>query len=345
MLHWVPKKNINPARVQELLQSSIVANQFTNNGPAVAELEKKVRTLLKIEDSKSVICVSNGTVALWAVVAAMEVYESKELQFCTQSFTFPASAQGYLENVIIVDIDKEGGIDLSGIDPKTCDGIIITNIFGNLVDHSKYETWCAEHQKFLIFDNAATSYSFYQGKNSCNYGNASTISFHHTKPIGFGEGGCIIIDSKYERSLRNIINFGIDNTSPLGKWHRKGGNYKMSDLQAVYVHQYLDHFDSIVEKTTELYRYFLTSIASSSIRTFPNFSDGVPFVSCICVLIENSKVVMERLLENHIYCRKYYNPLIPSPNAVEIYNQIICISCTVDMTKEDIDRIVQLLLK
>jgi dTDP-4-amino-4,6-dideoxygalactose transaminase len=118
----------------------------------------------------------------------------------------------------------------------------------------------------------------------------------------------------------------------------------MSDLQAVYVHQYLDHFDSIVEKTTELYRYF-QSIIPSSIRTFPNFSDGVPFVSCISVLVENSKTIMETLLENHIYCRKYYNPLIPTPNANEIYNQIVCISCTVDMTKEDIDRIVQLLLK
>lgn len=345
MTQWVPRKHINHDRVKELLQQSIASNHFTNGSPVVALLEKRTRDILKIDDSKAVICVSNGTVALWAAVAAMELYHSKDLQFCTQSFTFPASAQGYLDNVNIIDIDNNGGIDLSAIDIKTCDGIIVTNIFGNIVDITKYETWCAEHNKLLIFDNAATANTFYKGKNACNYGTAATLSFHHTKPIGFGEGGCVIIDAKYERSFRNVMNFGIDNTLPLGKWNRKGGNYKMSDLQAAYIMQYLDGFDSIVGKTTDLYGYFLEKIAAyPHIELFPNFSDGVPFVSCICVLVEDSKTIMENLLENNIYCRKYYNPLIPSPIATSIYNKIICISCTVDMTRADIDNIVSRLI-
>jgi dTDP-4-amino-4,6-dideoxygalactose transaminase len=344
MTTWVPKKKINHDRVQELLQESIATNHFTNGSPVVALLEQKTRELLKIDPSKAVVCVSNGTVALWAAVAAIELYHAKDLQFCTQSFTFPASAQGYLDTASIVDIDKDGGIDIDAINPETCDGIIVTNIFGNIVDISKYETWCALNNKFLIFDNAATANTFYKGKNSCNYGNAATLSFHHTKPIGFGEGGCIIIDAKYERSLRNILNFGIDNTSPTGKWHRKGGNYKMSDLQAAYIVQYLDSFDMIVEKTTHLYSYFLERISQNpAIATFPNFSDGVPFISCICIIVKNSKTIMEQLLANTIYCRKYYNPLIPSPIATKIYDNIVCISCTVDMTKGDIDKIVNII--
>jgi dTDP-4-amino-4,6-dideoxygalactose transaminase len=112
----------------------------------------------------------------------------------------------------------------------------------------------------LIFDNAATSYSFYNNKNSCNYGNASTISFHHTKPIGFGEGGAIIIDLKYEKYVRNIINFGIDNYSIESTWDRKGANYKMSDIQAVYIIQYLDNFHTIIEHHVMLYKYFISEI-------------------------------------------------------------------------------------
>jgi len=344
MIGWVPKKGINDARVKELLNLSLATNHFTNGGPVVEILEQTTRDLLKIDESKSVICVSNGTDALWAVVAAIELYNKRDLQFYTQSFTFPASAQGYLSNVKIVDIDSDGGIDLSSIDSDVCDGIIVTNIFGNVVDIDKYEEWCAKYNKFLIFDNAATSYTFYKGKNSCNYGIASTISYHHTKPIGFGEGGCIIIDRKYERMVRNIINFGIDNTSPTGKWNRKGGNYKMSDIQAAYIIQYIDKFDEIVNKTRELYEYFLECISQKdTVRHFPNFSDTTPFVSCICIFMEDSKVVMERLLANNIYCRKYYNPLIPSQVATELYNKILCISCTVDMTIGDIDRIVKLL--
>jgi dTDP-4-amino-4,6-dideoxygalactose transaminase len=344
MISWVPKKKINHETVQALLQKSIASNHFTNGGPLVELLENRIRGVLQIDNTKAVVCVSNGTVALWATVAALELYHSKNMRFLTQSFTFPASAQGYLSNVIIVDIDKDGGLDIASVEPNDCEGIIVTNIFGNVVDIEKYEKWCNEHNKFLIFDNAATSYTFYKGKNSCNYGTASTISFHHTKPLGFGEGGCIIIDAQYERALRNILNFGIDNNAPNPKWHIKGGNYKMSDIQAAYILQYMDTFDSIIEKTINLYRYFIQRISNiPDIKTLPNFSDNLPFVSCICILIKSSRHYIEKLLENNVYCRKYYNPLIPSPNAIELYDNIVCIPCTVDMTIEDIDKIISII--
>ena len=342
---WVPKKPVNVARVNELLETSIVSNHFTNGGPNTKLLEERTRECLAIDPSKSVICVSNGTVALWAVVACFEVFHNKDLQFCTQSFTFPASAQGYLENVKIIDIDKDGGIDICQINPDECDGIIVTNIFGNVVDISKYEDWAKTHNKFLVFDNAATSFTSYKGKNSCNYGHATTISFHHTKPIGFGEGGCIIIDSQYEKTLRNILNFGIDNTSPNPKWHRKGANYKMSDIQAVYITQYLDKFETIKTYTEGLFRYFVELVKTEdlAIELFPNFSDDTPFVSCICIFSERSVDIISELLENKIYSRKYYNPLIDTPVSVLFYNKIVCIPCTIDMTTADIDKIVRII--
>jgi dTDP-4-amino-4,6-dideoxygalactose transaminase len=341
-INWVPKKNINIYRVNELLETSIASNHFTNGGPNTKLLEERTRECLAIEPSKSVVCVSNGTVALWAVVACFEVFHNKDLQFCTQSFTFPASAQGYLENVKIIDIDKDGGIDICQINPDECDGIIVTNIFGNVVDISKYEEWVKTHNKFLVFDNAATSFTSYKGKNSCNYGHATTISFHHTKPIGFGEGGAIIIDSKYEKTLRNILNFGIDNLATNPKWHRKGANYKMSDIQAVYITQYLDKFESIKTYTEGLFRYFVDSVKRENlaIKLFPNFSDNTPFVSCICFFSERSVDIITNLLENKIYTRKYYNPLTDTPVSVSFYNNIVCIPCMIDMTTVDIDKIV-----
>jgi dTDP-4-amino-4,6-dideoxygalactose transaminase len=333
---WVPKKTINENKVSELIKKSIIANQFTNGGPNVKLLEEIVKKTLDID--KSVVCVSNGTVALWAVVACFELYHSKSLQFSTQSFTFPSSAQGPLENVHIVDIDKNGGMDLDKIPP--CDGIIVTNVFGNVVDIEKYETWCKKNNKFLIFDNAATSYTTYKGKNSCNYGNASTISFHHTKPIGFGEGGCIIIDAIYEKTLRTILNFGIDNQSDFPKWNSKGGNYKMSDIQAIYIIQYLDHFQRIKSHSQSLYHYFRKK---TNLSMYPNFSDDIPFVSCICFFSENSNEIIKKLTEQNIFSRKYYYPLIKTPIAIHFFNRIICIPCTIDMTITDIDFIIQII--
>lgn len=344
MVKWVPTKQINHLRVKELLEESIQSNQFTNGSPAVQKLEQQTRSILGIDSSKAVVCVSNGTVALWATVAALELYYDRPLKFITQSFTFPASAQGYLSGVKIIDNDNEGGLDLTLVDPEMCDGIIVTNVFGHLVNIDKYVSWADKYKKFLLFDNAATAFSLYKGSNSCNYGTAATLSFHHTKPIGFGEGGAIVIDSKYERSLRNIMNFGLDNTALNSKWHRFGGNYKMSDLQAVYILQYLENFTHIVDHVTRLYSYFKDSIhLYSKIQLFPNFSDDIPFISCICIFMRNSKEAMELLLSNNIYCRKYYNPLLPTFNAMKFFDNILCIPCNTDMTSTDIDRIVSLL--
>jgi dTDP-4-amino-4,6-dideoxygalactose transaminase len=252
--------------------------------------------------------------------------------------SFPSSAQGPLENVHIVDIDKDGGMDLDKIPP--CDGIIVTNVFGNVVDIEKYERWCKDHNAFLIFDNAATSYTTYQGKNACNYGNASTISFHHTKPIGFGEGGCIIIDSIYEKTLRTVLNFGIDNHSAFPKWNPKGGNYKMSDIQAIYIIQYLDHFQRIKSHSQSLYDYFCKQ---TNLSMYPNFSDDIPFVSCICFFSEKNDAIIEALLKKDVFSRKYYYPLIDTPVANYFFKRIICIPCTIDMTLQDIDFIIEII--
>ena len=150
-----------------------------------------------------------------------------------------------LSNAKIIDIDLDGGLNLEELD-SSIDGIIVTNIFGNIVDIAKYEKWAKDNNKFLIFDNAATPFTFYKGKSCCNYGNGATISFHHTKPLGFGEGGAIIVDKKYEKNIRCLINFGINLTD--NYWVKEGNNYKMSDISAVYIIQYLDNFDLIVNK-------------------------------------------------------------------------------------------------
>ncbi len=338
MINWVPNKSIDLEHVNTLLLKCQKTNQFTNNGPNVQELEKQIKHLLEIDDSKSVICVSNGTHALYACVAAFEMSLNKELQFATQSFTFPASAQGYLKNTIIVDVNEFGSLDLLQV-PSNVDGIIVTNIFGNVCDIDTYVKWCSDHNKFLIFDNAATPYTHYKGVNSCNFGNASTISFHHTKPIGFGEGGCIIIDSIYEQYVRRVINFGFEK-SPIPTWNRLGSNYKMSDIQAIFILQYLSNFKQIVSKHKDLANYFFTK---TNLSIYPNFSSECPFLSCFCILTNDSETKLKALLENGVFARKYYVPLSDSPISNKFYSRILCIPCTVDMSHFDIDKIIKLI--
>lgn len=345
MINWVPNKPLNADRVAELLQNTVKSNNYTNYGPNVRLLEKIIRDTHKIDDSKAVICVNNGTSAIHALISGIEMHGDSQLKWATQSFTFPASAQGPLSNVYIVDIDHEGGIDLTKLPPDV-DGIIVTNVFGNLVDIDRYTHWAREYEKFLIFDNAATNYSFYKGKNSLNYGTACTVSFHHTKPVGFGEGGAIIVDKCYEHCIRRVINFGIDNTCANPRWDPRGSNYKMSDIAAVYIIQYLDNMDRIIKHHEMLYERAVQCIPTNSdIKLYPSFADNYPFVSCICLMSPRfNDGMIAKLLNHGIYCRKYYTPLADTPVATQFIREIICVPCTIDMSIENIDTIVSLLM-
>lgn len=347
-INWVPKKGINNLVVTEHLNESLKTNHFANNGPNVKFLENELYDLLKIDESKSIIVVSNGSVAIQVLTAAIEYDNNISIQWGTQSFTFPPSCQGSLRGAKIFDIDENGALDLDTLDPSI-NGIIVTNIFGNVSDINKYKKWQLDKEnRFLIFDNAATPYTYYDGKNSCNYGNGSIISFHHTKPIGFGEGGAIIVDKKYENTIRCLCNFGINLSSDY--FVRNGNNYKMSEVSAIYIIQYLTNFRNISEKHKQMYKYMKKCIANiPCMKMFPSFHDDDSIlVSCFCILHdskEESVRILEILQENNIFCRKYYYPLSPTKNASDIYDRIICIPCTVDITFENIDYIIRLLQK
>jgi dTDP-4-amino-4,6-dideoxygalactose transaminase len=362
-ISWIAKKAVNHDRTRNLLADSEKNNQFTNYGPNVIRLEKSIRDHLHVDDRKAVIAVGNASVGLWvAAVAFLLVSRGCEgdiiiPRFATQAFTFPPSAQGIMQHAVIVDIQPDDICGPSLDDLDACrddiDGVVVTNVFGNLADIHMYETWCATHHKFLVFDNAATPLTMYQGKNSVNYGHAAVISFHHTKPIGFGEGGAVIIDAVYEATLRRLINFGIDNADPCPTWSLHGSNYKMSDISAAYILQHLDDLEDIVMRHRELYRTVEQGLNTSPelqnrVKLLPTLSDPgiVPFVSCFTLIVDSasdSDTVLQTLLADDVYCRKYYKPLAEKERSMSLYSKIVCVPCHRDMTTADVHRILRVI--
>jgi len=348
-MNWVPSKSINHEMVKELLEKCQEKNQFTNDGPNVKLLEQFICNKLEIDDTKSVIVVVNASLGIQILTHSITMFQNQELNWATQSFTFPPSTQGTLKNSIILDIDLEGGINLDEV-TENINGLIITNVFGNIVDIDKYVNYCQKNNKFLIFDNAATSYTFYKNKNCVNYGDGCIISFHHTKPFGFGEGGAIIVEKKYEDTIRKLINFGIG-LYPDKYYSVDANNCKMSDISAVYIYQYLyENFDFIIKKHQALFNYLENKIMelNLNIQLFPSFHDKYKnCVSCFCLLFnsnDTSKNIQKKLLDCDIFCRKYYHPLKDTKNTIDIYNKILCIPCHKDMNIIDIDFILNIII-
>lgn len=392
---WIANKTIDHVRVQQLL--STCDNQFTDDGPLTEYLESLVRQLLEVESKKCVIVCNNATSGLHALMASMEFYSNDRSitsdnsqdyniyqtytpdyqpgKWLTQDFTSPSSAQGPLyQSIDIIDIDPiAGGINLNILnnvidtgDHHAISGIICTNMFGNVVDIDVYQDWCYRAgNKWFIMDNSSTPYSFYKGRNSVNYGNGSVVSFHHNNPIGFGEGGVIIADIELEQTIRRIINFGIDNNKNK-PWIAIGGNYKMNNIAAAYIIQYLEcNFENILKHHTTIYNQFLTYADNNNIQLYPNFADiphldteyidnptteddrlsPPPFSdkyithtrgiipSCLFMLDDTFTINYINEVSNMygIHLKKKYKPLTGKPNAVSVYNKALCHPLHLDM--------------
>lgn len=336
-MRWVNKKNVDHDQVNNALRVSMSTNSLTNGGPCVRTLERKIRDAYEIDDSKAVIVTSSGHAALRAGAMAIN-YIHGNLLWAAQSFTFPASAQLSPARTVVLDIDECFGLDLEKVQPEV-GALVVTNVFGNVVDLDKYQKFCDERALPLMYDNAATHMTYYKGKNVNNYGTASAISFHHTKPLGFGEGGALIIDVRYETAARSMINFGIGLTNSY--WLPSGFNGKMAEIPAAYISTYMSASASISKlHGSKLYDRALEWCANQeNFDLIPSFHDqGRILPACLCILAKRSSdLALQALREKGIEARRYYYPLTDDPVVKKMYNMIICLPCHVDITTEDLE--------
>lgn len=309
MVNFIQQKSFNNELFLLHLDPAIKTNQFTNGGSAVHRLETQARYMLGISQNKAIIACSNGTSALHAMLYAMPT----EMNIITQDFTFPCNAQGPAEKAVVIDVDTEGNIDIPTWLSKPSI-IIITNCFGHLQDLSiipKLEN----KGHIVILDNAATPYSFYKKTNSCNLGTGAFVSLHHTKPIGFGEGGLAIVDNKYEKAVRAAIDFG--------KGGYRGSNFKMSEIAAAAILQWWYSFDITVMAADYLSRYNDAKQYFNKSSIFKHYGTSDEFFPNCLPVIHKEITETNPYLES-LGIKKYYKPILGRTNSKYIYERILC---------------------
>lgn len=329
MTTYVLHKKLHTDNFVKYLKEAQESNQFTNMGWAVRELESRAREMLKISDDKAVIATSSGTSALHAILFAMMRRNNANMRVCTQDFTFPSNSQGPATGPIITDIDANCNMHLTDEYAHNYGQIyIVTNCFGHVQDLESILMFAQENKKVIIFDNAATPYTFLNGINTCNLGHASYVSLHHTKHIGFGEGGLAIVNAHLEEDVRIACNFGLVN----GQFNERGSNFKMSELAAASILQYWDSFDIDDLKNKILDNYFnkLFDLNKSyEGNLYPNYSDEDNFLPSCVPFVFNKPTLTEEFPEED--CKKYYHPLRGLPISKQIYDRIVCFPVTRDL--------------
>tara|TARA_Y100000816_G_scaffold290542_2_gene279491 strand:+ start:1010 stop:1960 length:951 start_codon:yes stop_codon:yes gene_type:complete len=307
-------------KFQNYLQNAEKTNQFTNYGWAAKELEIRARDMLEIDESKAIIACCSGTAALHAMLWGIQRQDGTQ-RIGTQDFTFASNSIGPAEGPIVTDMKPDCNLNLD--DPYITQSkiLIVTNVFGHLQDLDYISEY---YFPYIIFDNAACPYTFWEGSNSCNWGTGSYISLHHTKPIGFGEGGLAIIDKKYEESVRIATNFGIVD----GNFNERSSNYKISEVSAAAILQWWDQFDINTLSNQYQDNYFKLKYEFRDIegKTWINHSEDEKFFPNCFPFFAEEKIPKE--ISEKYEIKKYYKPLRGFSVATALYDNIQCFSIT-----------------
>ena len=221
------------------------------------------------------VAVSNGTVALQAALACLDLQPGDEVILPT--FTIISCAQAVLYNgglPVLVDCDpRTWCMDPSQVEAKITPrtrAIMPVHIYGHPVDMDPLFALAEKHGLALVEDAAEVHGAEYlSGRNGpgstwrrCGgMGHLSTFSFYANKLITTGEGGMVLTDDPaYAERLRGLRNLCF---RPERRFYHTelGHNWRMTNLQAALGLAQLERFDQIVERKRWMGRSYTERLA------------------------------------------------------------------------------------
>ena len=240
--------------------------------------------------------------------------------------------------------------------------IIPVHVYGNLCDVDAIEAIAKQHNLKVIYDAAHAFGVSRKGVNAANFGDASMFSFHATKVFNTVEGGAVTFsDDGLVQKLNDLKNFGIRNAESIAYI---GGNAKMSEFHAAMGICNLRHVDEEIQKrktAVEQYRKRLSGIPG--IRLCSDQADVKHNYAYFPVVFDGYKydrnAVFAKLGEHGIIARKYFYPLTnniecyegyptakveSTPTAYYISERVLTLPLYADLSKEDVDRICDIIL-
>lgn len=338
---------------------------ITNNGSFHKQLEKELAAYLKVP---YISLFTNGTLPLITALQALRITG----EVITTPYSFVATTHSLWWNgckPVFVDIDPTtGNIDPDKIEaaitPQT-QAIMPVHVYGKPCDTKRIQEIADKYGLKVIYDAAHAFGVEVNGESILNAGDMSTLSFHATKVYNTIEGGALVMqDERTKKRIDYLKNFGfageVEVVAP-------GINSKMDEMRSAYGLLNLRQVDAAIEARHQVaiqYREALRPIEGIT------FMDDMPSVkhnySYFPIFVDAEKFGMTRdelyfkMKEQNVLGRRYFYPLIsefttyrglPSanpenlPNAHKMANRVICLPMHHELSKEDLKRILNIIVK
>ena len=338
---------------------------ITNNGSFHKQLEKELAEYLKVP---YISLFTNGTLPLLTALQALRITG----EVITTPYSFVATTHSIWWNgckPVFVDIDPATGNNApdaieAAITNKTT-AIMPVHVYGKPCYVKRIQDIADKYGLKVIYDAAHAFGVEVDGKSILNAGDMSTLSFHATKVYNTLEGGALVMhDAETKKRIDYLKNFGfageIEVVAP-------GINSKVDEVRAAYGILNLRQVDSAIEARHQVaikYREALRPVEGIT------FMDDMPGVrhnySYFPIFVDAEKYGMsrdelyEKMRSHNVLGRRYFYPLISTfstyrgldsarpenlSNAHKMADSVICLPMHHELSTEDINRVLELIVR
>ena len=338
---------------------------ITNNGSFHKQLEKELAAYLKVP---YISLFTNGTLPLITALQALRITG----EVITTPYSFVATTHSLWWNgckPVFVDIDPTTGniapdkIE-AAITPQT-QAIMPVHVYGKPCDTKRIQEIADKYGLKVIYDAAHAFGVEVNGESILNAGDMSTLSFHATKVYNTIEGGALVMqDERTKKRIDYLKNFGfageVEVVAP-------GINSKMDEMRSAYGLLNLKQVDAAIEARHQVAIQYREALRPVKGITFMDDMPGVKHnYSYFPIFVDAEKYGMTRdelyfkMKGQNVLGRRYFYPLIsefttyrglPSanpenlPNAHKMADSVICLPMHHELDKQDVERILNTILK
>ena len=338
---------------------------ITNNGSFHKQLEKELAEYLKVP---YISLFTNGTLPLLTALQALRITG----EVITTPYSFVATTHSIWWNgckPVFVDIDPAtGNIDPDKIEaaitPRTT-AIMPVHVYGKPCDTKRIQEIADKYGLKVIYDAAHAFGVEVNGESILNAGDMSTLSFHATKVYNTLEGGALVMhDAETKKRIDYLKNFGFAGETEVVA---PGINSKVDEVRAAYGILNLRQVDAAIDARHQVAVKYREALRPVEGITFMDDMVGVKHnYSYFPIFVDAEKYGMtrdelyEKMKSHNVLGRRYFYPLIstfstyrglPSaspdnlPNAHKMANSVICLPLHHDLSEEDVNRVLELLVK
>jgi perosamine synthetase len=348
------RPQVDPSSLERLRQ--VLESGWIGLGPVTKQFEQELASLDLV--GKHPVAVNSGTAALHLALVVADVPKGSAV--IVPANTFVSTAAVVLQHecrVILADIERTtGNIDLDSVreildtepDVSAVIGVHYAGIPCDIAGLNEISRECGVT---VVEDCAHAIGSTWQGRPMSESPHIQAYSFHATKALAIGEGGCVTFpDADSAERAKRLRRLGIDMGAR--SWANPydipelGFKYNMGDVAAAIGLAQLEGLQDKLQKRRSIVRRYRERLAGSPVELVREGDDSDRSGGfAVPVLVKDRERVRKELDAAGIESEIYFRPLgefplgatRPTPVAERFAREVVCLPIHPLISLDDVD--------